>query len=199
MTRTTLIDHTMSPSTRRSVGYELVLIGVGAALIALASQIAFRLPFTPVPVTGQTFSVLLAGMLLGARRGAASALAYLLAGAVGLPVFAAGGGGIGALTGYTAGYLLAFPVAAACAGALAERGWDRRPWTAAAAMLMSSAAILGCGGLWLSRYVGGLGNAFAQGVAPFLISDVAKAVLAACLLPTAWRFLRRTPGPEGGA
>jgi len=163
----------------------------GAALLtALASRIAVPLPWTPVPLTLQTFAVLLSGMVLGAGRGFLSQVLYLAAGASGLPVFAGGAAGVATFAGPTGGYLLAFPVAAAITGALAERGWDRRFVTTVAAMLLGSGVIFACGLAMLSRFVPPP-QLFASGLLPFLPGDLLKAVLAALALPTAWRVARK--------
>ncbi|WP_293173931.1 biotin transporter BioY [Oceanithermus sp.] len=173
-------------------------VALGAAFVALLAQVAVRLPGTPVPVTGQTLGVLLVGAALGRRLGAQALVAYLAAGAAGLPVFAGGGAGPGWLLGPSGGYLLAFPLAAGLTGALVERfGSDRRFPTALAAMLAASATIyaLGLAGLaaWLAamgRDVG-FGELLAMGLYPFLAGDLFKAALAAALLPASWRFARR--------
>ena len=167
----------------------LVVVGF-SLLTALAAQVVVPLPFTPVPLTGQTFAVLLTGALLGPRLGALAMLAYLAEGAAGLPFFRGGAGGIGHLSGATAGYLLAFPVAAYVTGLLAERGWDRRFLTAAAAMALGSVVILACGWAWLATMLGAA-QAFRLGVAPFLPGDVVKIALAAAVLPSGWALLRR--------
>jgi biotin transport system substrate-specific component len=168
-----------------------VVVVVGFSLLtALAAQVVLPLPFTPVPLTGQTFAVLLTGALLGPRLGALAMLAYLAEGAAGLPFFRGGAGGVGHLSGATAGYLLAFPAAAYVTGYLAERGWDRRFLTAAAAMALGSLVILACGWAWLALTFGGT-QAFRLGVAPFLPGDVIKIALAAAVLPSGWALLRR--------
>ena len=166
---------------------------VGFSLLtALAAQVAIPLPWTPVPVTGQTFAVLLAGALLGSRLGALAMLAYLLEGASGLPFFAAGGSGLQRLLfSPTSGYLLAYPAAAFVVGLLAERGWDRRYLTAAAAMALGSILILLGGWAWLARFVSPAA-AFEAGVAPFLVGDCIKIALAAAVLPSGWAILRKT-------
>jgi biotin transport system substrate-specific component len=169
----------------------LVVVGF-SLLTALAAQVVVPLPFTPVPLTGQTFAVLLTGALLGPRLGALAMLAYLLEGAAGLPFFRGGAGGVGHFSGATAGYLLAFPAAAYVTGALAERGWDRRFATAAAAMALGSFVILACGWAWLALMFKGGAEAFRLGVAPFLPGDVFKVALAAAALPAGWALLRRT-------
>jgi biotin transport system substrate-specific component len=168
------------------------LLVVGFSLLtALAAQVAVPLPFTPVPLTGQTFAVLLTGLLLGPRLGALAMLAYLAEGAAGLPFFRGGAGGVGHLSGATAGYLFAFPVAAYVTGYLAERGWDRRFLTAAAAMALGSLVILASGWGWLALMLGDGAQAFRLGVAPFLPGDVVKIALAAAALPAGWALLRR--------
>lgn len=167
----------------------LVVVGF-SLLTALAAQVVVPLPFTPVPLTGQTFAVLLTGALLGPRLGALAMLAYLAEGAAGLPFFRGGAGGVGHLSGATAGYLVAFPVAAYVTGYLAERGWDRRFLTAAAAMALGSVVILVSGWAWLALALGGA-QAFRLGVAPFLPGDVVKIALAAAVLPSGWALLRR--------
>ena len=165
---------------------------VGFSLfVALAAQVVIPLPFTPVPVTGQTFAVLLTGALLGSRLGALALVLYVLEGALGLPFFRGGAAGVAHLAGPTAGYLWAFPAAAFVTGYLAERGWDRRVVTAAAAMFVGSLVILACGWAWLALLTGSASVAFAKGVAPFLVGDVIKIALAACALPAGWALLRR--------
>ena len=167
----------------------LLVLGF-SLLTALAAQVVVPLPWTPVPLTGQTFAVLLTGALLGPRLGALAMLAYLAEGAAGLPFFRGGAGGVGHLSGATAGYLFAFPAAAYVTGHLAERGWDRRFVTAAAAMALGSLVILASGWGWLALAVGGA-QAFRLGVAPFLAGDVVKIALAAAALPAGWTLLRR--------
>jgi len=169
----------------------LVVVGF-SLLTALAAQVVVPLPFTPVPLTGQTFAVLLTGALLGPRLGALAMLAYLAEGAAGLPFFRGGAGGVGHFSGATAGYLLAFPAAAYVTGLLAERGWDRRFRTAAAAMALGSFVILACGWAWLALMFKGGAEAFWLGVAPFLPGDVLKIALAAAALPAGWALLRRS-------
>ncbi|HEX7313541.1 MAG TPA: biotin transporter BioY [Pyrinomonadaceae bacterium] len=168
----------------------LVVVGF-SLLTAAAAQVVVPLPFTPVPLTGQTFAVLLTGALLGPRLGALAMLAYLLEGAAGLPFFRGGAGGVGHLFGPTAGYLFAFPVAAYVTGYLAERGWDRRFVTAAAAMALGSFVILAGGWAWLTFLSGDAAQAFRLGVGWFLVGDVVKVALAAAALPAGWALLRR--------
>ena len=166
----------------------LAVVGF-SLLTALAAQLVVPLPFTPVPLTGQTFAVLLTGALLGPRLGALAMLAYIAEGAAGLPFFRGGAGGVQHLSGATAGYLCAFPAAAYVTGYFAERGWDRRYLSAAAAMALGSVVILASGWAWLATMLGGA-QAFRLGVAPFLPGDVVKIALAAAVLPTGWALLR---------
>jgi biotin transport system substrate-specific component len=169
----------------------VALVVAFSLLTAAAAQVVVPLPFTPVPLTGQTFAVLLTGALLGPRLGALAMLAYLLEGAAGLPFFRGGAGGVTHFAGATAGYLLAFPAAAYVTGYLSERGWDRRFVTAAAAMALGSLVILACGWAWLALMFKGGTEAFRLGVAPFLPGDVLKVALAAAVLPSGWALLRR--------
>ena len=170
----------------------LALVIGFSLLTALAAQVVIPLPWTPVPITGQTFAVLLTGALLGSRLGALAMIAYLIEGASGLPFFAAGGSGVGRLLfSPTSGYLLSYPVAAFVVGLLAERGWDRRFVTAAAAMAVGSVVILLGGWAWLARFMSPVA-AWNFGVAPFLIGDALKIALAAAVLPTGWALLRKS-------
>jgi biotin transport system substrate-specific component len=171
--------------------YDVALIGCGSAFIALASRVAIPLPFSPVPVTGQTLAVLLIGTLLGSRRGALCLLLYLGEGAVGLPVFAGGKAGLPHLLGPTGGYLIGFVASAFVTGRLAERGWDRRVTTTLAAMLLGNGVIYAFGSLWLAGFVGAE-RALALGLLPFIPGDLFKVVLAAALLPLGWTLVRRT-------
>ena len=157
-------------------------------LTALSAQVVIPLPFTPVPITGQTFTVLLTGALLGPRLGAMTLTLYLLEGGLGLPFFAHGAAGAARLVGPTGGYLLSYPFAAALVGWLATRGWDRRPLTMLAAMLLGSVVVFALGAGWLSHFVGPA-YAFTGGVLPFLPGDVVKALLAAGLVPLGWKWI----------
>lgn len=170
-----------------------VALVVGFSLLtALSAQVVIPLPFTPVPITGQTFAVLLTGALLGSRLGALAMIAYLIEGAAGLPFFRGGNGGAAYLfLTPTAGYLFSYPLAAFLTGWLAERGWDKKLWTAAAAMAFGSLVILAAGWSWLALALHDGALAFRQGVAPFIIGDAIKIALAASALPLGWKLLRR--------
>src|SRR5918911_1719388 len=169
----------------------LALVIAFSLLTALAAQVVIPLPL--VPITGQTFAVLLTGALLGSRLGALAMIAYLVEGASGLPFFHAGHGGARLLIGPTAGYLWSFPAAAFLTGWLAERGWDKRFVTAAAAMALGSLVILLGGWAWLSQFTPA-SIAFTKGVLRFLVGDVVKIALAAAVLPSGWALLRRHKG-----
>jgi len=168
--------------------YQLALVIAGSLLLALLAPLAIPLPFTPVPITGQTFGVLLIGALLGSRRGALSMVVYLVEGSVGLPFFTGGTSGWHTLLGPTGGYLLGFIPAAFAAGWLAERGWDRRFATAIVAMLAGEVVIYLAGLPWLAVFVG-QGNALQLGLLPFIPGDIIKLLLAAAALPAAWKLV----------
>ncbi len=165
------------------------LILTGTLFTALLAQAKIPLPFTPVPLTGQTFAVLLVGATLGARRGAASLGLYVALGCLGLPVFAGGAGGLAYALGPTGGYLLGFVLAAWLIGRLAERGLERRLRTAWLPFLAGTLVIYLCGAGWLSLLLD-FEKALTLGVLPFLIGDAVKIVLAALALPAAWRLVR---------
>lgn len=167
----------------------LAVIGF-AALTALAAQWEIHLGFTPVPITGQTFAVLLSGAALGLRLGAASQALYLLLGVVGLPVYSGGTGGFEVYSGATAGYLIGFVFAAAVVGRLAENKHDRAFATALVAFLIGTFIIYGFGVAGLVVNLGmGVNEAILKGVAPFVFGDLIKAAAAGALLPTAWRLI----------
>lgn len=172
-----------------SLLWKLVLVLAGSALIALAAQVRIPLPFSPVPVTGQTFAVLLVAAALG-RLGLASVIAYLIEGAIGLPVFAGGGFGVATIVGPTGGYLIGFALAAALVGSAVERGWDRHLVTALAAMLLGEVAIYACGLAWLARFALPV-PLLDAGLLPFIPGDLVKLALASLALPAAWRLVRR--------
>jgi biotin transport system substrate-specific component len=178
--------------TRATLVRDLFLVLSFGAATALSAQITILLPWTPVPVTGQTLVVLLAGALLGSRRGALSQLSYLGAGAMGLPIFSGWHGGVAHLVGPTGGYLMGFVAAAFVVGLLAERGWDRRLWTAAIAMLAGTAVIYIFGLSWLALYLPN-SSLLAAGLIPFIPGDLTKLALATVALPSGWALLNRWP------
>ncbi len=162
------------------------LVFAGSLLIAALAQV--MIPIGMVPVSGSTLGVMLVGSLLGSRRGAAAVIAYLIEGLAGLPVFSGFSMGAAVLLGTTGGYLLGFIPAAFVTGWLAERGWDRRFFSACAAMLIGNAVVFAVGVPWLAAVLGwDWGAAWRQGVVPFVPLDAgAKVLLAASLLPLAW-------------
>ncbi|WP_296643157.1 biotin transporter BioY [Roseinatronobacter sp.] len=164
-----------------------LLVLAGTMFIALSARI--QVPMWPVPMTMQTFAVLLVGMAFGARLAGATLLAYLAQGAMGLPVFA-GGGGVLFLTGPTAGYLVGFLGAAVLVGWLADRGWTAGYVRSFCAACLGGALIHAVGAAWLSAFIG-VSGALAAGVAPFLAGDLLKSVLVALLLPNAWALLNK--------
>ena len=171
-----------------------VLLGVaGAGLIAASAQLTIPLPFTPVPITGQTFSVLLVGASLGTVRGGSSASLYVLAGIAGAPVYADAHSGWDVIVGASGGYLVSYPIVAALTGWLAERRWDRRFSSAIGAMLTGNVLIYLFGLPWLAVVLDtGLERTLELGLYPFIPGDTLKLYLAAALLPTAWRVVERT-------
>ena len=180
----------LRPTMRRSaLLYDAALVLGASLVIALSAQVAIQLPFSPVPITGQTMAVLLVGALLGSRRGALAVLANIAEGLAGLPVFAGATAGLARLFGPTGGYLVGFVAAAFLVGWLAERGWDRRFGTTLAAMTLGNLVIYGVGAVWLAVFVGGVSRAWSLGVVPFLPGDAIKIVLAAVLLPGGWKLL----------
>ncbi|MBA3779665.1 MAG: biotin transporter BioY [Chloroflexi bacterium] len=180
----------------------IVLVVVGAMFIALSANVAVPIPGSPVPVSGQTFSVLLVGGALGFRRGAASALLYLLLG-LALPVYAQGRSGIEVLgtleggrvvLGATGGFLVGFVLASALVGRLAELGWDRSVIGSLAALAIGNVAIYLVGLPWLAVAADfGAQETLQKGLFPFLVGDAFKLVVAAALLPAGWWIVNRRP------
>lgn len=168
----------------------VALVVAGSMFIALSAQI--KVPMLPVPMTMQTFAVLLIGLAFGARLGAATVLLYLAEGFAGLPVFTSAGAGPAYFAGPTAGYLVAFVGAAYVAGWLAEQGWGRPVAQIFAAMLIGTAIIYLGGVTWLAFGLGlGIEKAATVGMLPFLAGDAVKAMLAAACLPIAWKLIGR--------
>lgn len=173
----------------------LALVLIGVLLIALGAKISIQLPDNPVPITGQTFGVLVAGGALGFRRGIAAAGIYVLLGVVGLPFFAFGDAGIQILWGARGGYLIGFIVAAAIVGRLAELGWDRNLVGAIGAMLIANAAIYVIAVPWLAVTAGYTPDvAIQKGFLAFVAGDILKLALAAVAFPAAWWLVGRRPG-----
>jgi biotin transport system substrate-specific component len=181
----------ISPSRAiRSSLVDVLLVISGSLIVAALAQVRIPLPFTPVPLTGQTLGVLLVAAVLGRTRGAASLILYLLEGLLGLPVFAGGPLGLARLLGPTGGYLLGFIAAAFLVGYLAERGFDR-DWKRVSLMYVAGMAVIYLFGLlWLAHFTA-LSNALIAGLWPFLPGDLLKALCAALLLPLARTLVDR--------
>ncbi len=182
-----MLDSLMTPSAATSAVTKAALVVFGSLLLAVSAQ--FKIPLYPVPVTGQTLVVLLIGMTYGPRLGGITLAAYLFEGALGLPVFAGGAAGVAVLMGPTAGYLFGFLLAAIAMGYLAERGMGRTVVSTIAAMVIGNCVIYLCGALWLANFIG-FAQAIAAGVLPFLYGDALKLVVAAGLMPWAWRAVK---------
>jgi biotin transport system substrate-specific component len=169
---------------------DLILIVFGALFVAVLAQVKIPLPFTPVPLTGQTFAVLLVAAALGSKRGAASMAFYVALGALGLPVFAGGASGMAYLSGATLGYLIGFVLAAYVVGLLAERGLERSVRTSVIPFLVGTVIIYICGVSWLAIILGSFSKAITAGFVPFVIGDVIKLIAAALALPAAWKLAK---------
>jgi biotin transport system substrate-specific component len=174
---------------------DVLLVAGAAGFVGALAQISIHLSFTPVPITGQTLGVLLAGTALGWRRAAASMALYAVAGVAGVPWFA------GATSGYLSvsfGYIVGFFFAAAACGYLAERGADRSVLRSVPAMIVGEIIIYAFGVSWLAIDAHLSTNAaLAEGFTPFVIGDAIKAAIAAGLLPVAWQLAgRRRPEAE---
>ena len=170
-----------------------IMLAVGGSLLLWAPA-KLQVPFYPVPMTMQTFVVLVIGTVYGWRLGAATVALYLLEGALGLPVFAGTpekGIGLAYLVGPTGGYLVGYVVAAALTGALAGMGWDRRASTTILSMLAGNAVIYAFGLAWLGTVVGWDKPVLAWGLTPFLFGDVLKLALAAAALPLTWKLVAK--------
>ena len=170
----------------------LLLAFAGSLLLIVSAK--FQVPFYPVPMTLQPLVVLLLGVVLGSRLGAATVLLYLAQGAAGLPVFAGTpekGVGLAYMVGPTGGYLLGFALAAYVTGWLAERGFDRTRLGTALAMSLGMVVIYSLGLLWLGVFVGYNANLLHLGLTPFILGDVLKIALATLSVPMLWSFLKR--------
>jgi biotin transport system substrate-specific component len=179
-----------------AIARDLVLIVGGVVFIALCAQIV--IPWHPVPLTGQTFAVLLIGGLYGLWRAVVTLSAYFAIGLIGLPVFADGSSGWDYVQGPTGGYIVGFIVAAGIVGFMAERGLDRRVVPMIGALLIATAAIYALGAWWLAewnlpdtgeRY--GWSAAYTNGVQPFILGDLVKLAAVAALLPAGWKIVEK--------
>jgi biotin transport system substrate-specific component len=203
---------TLAPPTTRATAratYAAVCVIAGSIAIALLAQVSIRLPFTPVPITGQTLGVLVVGAAFGPGLGALTLALYLLEGVVGLPVFAPQADGshlagttVLSLSSATGGYLWGFLIAAAILGWLSRKGWDRALGSAIGAMFVAELVIYAIGLPWLGHVLPGLvagpvtvTDTLEAGLYPFIVGDTIKLLIAAGLLPSAWRAVRRLRSP----
>ncbi|MDX6564862.1 MAG: biotin transport system substrate-specific component [Gaiellales bacterium] len=193
--RPTLSTAVLARSTWLS---EAILLGAGVLLVALSAQVTIHLPGTPVPISGQTFSVLLVGSAYGAIRGVATLALYLAVGIVGLPVFSSGTSGWEQVSGATGGYLVGMLVAAGLVGLLAQDGWDRKLSSAVASMLTGNVVIYFFGLIWLYHELPNatFTSTLNAGLYPFIVGDLVKTYLAGALLPGAWSLVRRVRGEK---
>lgn len=180
---------------RTSVVTDTLLVSGGAVFIALVAQLAFYLPFTPVPVTGLTFGVIVTGAAMGAVRGLLATMLYVLLGVAGLPVYADASYGLDVLIGVTGGYLVGSVLAAALTGFLAEKAWDRKVVSAVPAMLLGELVIFIIGVGWLMVVLDvGLMEGLVLGLIPFIPGEIVKLTAAGLLLPGAWKLVDRIKG-----
>lgn len=171
---------------------DALLVLAGTGLVAAAAQISVKLPFTPVPITGQTFAVVLVGASLGLVRGTSSLMLYLLLGMAGAPIYAHHDSGWSVITSASGGYIVGFVIAAAVSGFLAERGWDRRLSSSIGAMLTGNVIVYLVGVPWLAVVLDtNLEKTLEYGLYPFVPGDIFKLYLAAGILPATWRLVER--------
>jgi biotin transport system substrate-specific component len=169
---------------------DALLVLAGTAFVALAAQVSIPLGFTPVPLTGQTFAVVLVGAALGSVRGAASLMLYLVVGIAGVPVYAQHKHGWTVFSGATGGYIVGFVAAALLTGWLAERHWDRRFSTSLGAMLTGNVVIYALALPWLHHDLhASWATTLEDGLYPFVAGDMIKVYLAAAALPGAWKLV----------
>tara|TARA_Y100000588_G_C14195530_1_gene899997 strand:- start:783 stop:1349 length:567 start_codon:yes stop_codon:yes gene_type:complete len=186
-TKTIYFDHQGILSNHKKTA-NIFLIILGSFLIAVLAQISIPLPFSPVPITGQTVGVILVGGLLGANRGAISILCYILEGVSGFPVFAQMNAGIHVLIGPTGGYLWGFVIAAFLIGYLSENGFTSKPFLCFLSCLLATILILVIGTIYLAAYKVGLNKALVMGFYPFLIGGVVKSILCTIILINLRKF-----------
>ena len=170
---------------------DVLMVLAGTGLVAGAAQISFHIPGTPVPITAQTFAVVLVGAALGSVRGFSSLALYLLAGMV-LPFYSNGAKGVDEVVGATGGYLIGFVAAATLTGYLAERGLDRKLTSAIGAMFLGNVIIYLCGLPWLAVDLNvNFATTMEYGLNPFITGDIIKLCIAGAALPTAWLAVKK--------
>lgn len=189
MTFATPAPRVLADYAARNAVTQVALVLGGAAFVGLAAQMAVPLPFTPVPLTLQTFAVLLTGAALGSLRGVLAMTIYAIAGVAGVPWFSEGSSGFG---GASFGYILGFILAAFIVGRLAERGASTTSLRTAGLMVVGNIVIYAVGVAWLKISLDATwATAIALGLTPFLIGDAIKIALAAGLLPLSWKGLEK--------
>ena len=169
----------------KTANFTFILLG--SLLIALLAQVSIPVPFSPIPITGQTIGVVLVGGLLGAKRGSLSILCYIFEGAMGMPVFAQMKSGMHVLVGPAAGYLWGFVIAAFLIGFLTEKGFAKKPLSSFLSCFAATTIILITGMLYLALFKG-LDDALIMGFYPFLVGDVVKSSLCAIILTSLRKF-----------
>ena len=195
MQNSTYAAHFRPQIRKEAVLYDVILIIGASIFIALSAQIAFNVPFSPVPITGQTFAVILTGALLGSRLGSLAVLAYLLEGVSGLPVFAQAQFGIIHLFGPTGGYLIGFVPAAFLTGYLVEYGWGKSVFSALVIMIIGTSVIFICGLSVLKLFFGN-NNVLEIGLYPYITGAVIKIALAAVIYRLGWRVIDKSGKDE---
>ena len=184
----TLVLDKAENNTQKIFRYGILSLA-GSALIALCAQVS--VPFYPVPVTMQTFAVILIGLTYGLRLGGITVALYLVEGAIGLPVFAGGKGGMICLMGHTAGYIYGFFLAAVVCGWFAERGFDRSYFKLIVPLIAGNVLLYTSGLIWLGNFIGWDKPVIDLGLYPFIPGDLLKIALVAVLLPTVWKYIER--------
>jgi biotin transport system substrate-specific component len=187
MIKNTVVDVFRPDEKISAILYDAIVVICGSLILCLSAQVKVYLPISPVPITGQTFAVLMLAALLGSRRGVLAVVAYLIEGALGLPVFAGGIGPV-VLIGPTGGYLVGFIAVAYVVGKLAEMGWDRRVSTTILAMLAGEIVLYIFGMCWLAIMTN-IRTALTLGLYPFIVGDILKIAFAAAVLPAGWKLL----------
>ena len=177
---------------RNTAVTQLTLVLAGTIFLSVMAQIAFPIPGSPVPVTGQTLGVLLLGTAYGAGLGFSTMAFYLLIGILGAPVFASGSHGLELVIGATGGYLVGMLFASLVLGALAGRKWDQKIRTVIPTMIIGSTIVFTFGLIWLQQFSGQSWSwTLEKGLLPFLPGEILKIAIASTALPTLWRFISK--------
>jgi biotin transport system substrate-specific component len=178
--------------TRSTVASQISLILTGTVFLAVMAQIAFPIPGSPVPFTGQTLGVLLLGTAYGAGLGASTVAFYLLMGMAGAPIFSSGTSGIERIVGPTGGYLVGMFISSLVLGALAGRKWDQKIKTVIPTMIIGNLIIFAIGLLWLNQYTGQSWLwTFEKGFTPFIFGEIIKIAIASTALPAVWKYVAK--------